>query len=101
LLELSGVVSAGASAPEVRKLDNKDLSIVIGAYVDRVVELRPLLLTCSDRWHEASAVLVAALREAVDDTLRYIRLVYACRRGREGAIRQALNAAARHPQSLS
>ena len=61
-------VSGGAAAPEVRKLDIEDLSIVIGAYVDSVVELRQLLLACAQteptHWDEASAVLVATLRAA-------------------------------------
>ena len=55
-----GVESGGAAAPEVRKLDSSDLSIVIGAYVDSVVELRQLLLACAQteplHWDEASAV---------------------------------------------
>jgi len=96
-------VSRSGSA-EVRKLDNKDPLHPIFAYVDWVVELRPLLLTCSDRTTVGTRrrpFWWATLREAVDDTLRYIRLVSACRRGREGTTRQALNAAARHPQSLS
>ena len=61
-------VSGEAAAPEVRKLDIKDLSIVIGAYVNSVVELRQLLLACAQteptHWDEASAVLVATLRAA-------------------------------------
>ena len=62
------VESGRAAAPEVRKLDSSDLSIVIGAYVDSVVELRQLLLACAQteplHWDEASALLGATLRAA-------------------------------------
>jgi hypothetical protein len=55
-----------AAPPETPKLGKNNLSIVIGAYVDSVAELRQLLLACAKtepaHWDEASAVLAATLR---------------------------------------
>ena len=57
-----------------------------------------LLTAVTDRQAD---IADCAGEEASDDTLRDIRLVFACRRGRDGACRQALKAAAREPQNLS
>jgi hypothetical protein len=83
------VAPGRAAAPDVRNLDKNDLSIVIGAYVDSVVELRQLLLACARteplHWDEASAALAATLRATGFDESEAAALTARLAVGKQGS----------------